>query len=81
MGLPVLQAEARLGLGPNGKFNASAIPEVRAAGANYEQTLAKLKQAEANEKRYRELTETGDVSSLGDGITGEVDETRWLYLD
>ena len=58
----VAQAEARLGLGPNGKFDASTIPEVRAAGANYEQVLAELKQAEANEKRYRELAETGDVA-------------------
>ena len=58
----VRQAEARIGLGPNGTFNASAVPEVRAANANYEQSLAELKQAEANEKRYRELVETGDVS-------------------
>ncbi len=57
----VRQAEARLGLSPNGAFNASAIPEVRAANANYPQALAELKQAEANEKRYRELVETGDV--------------------
>ncbi|HQZ95736.1 MAG TPA: efflux RND transporter periplasmic adaptor subunit [Pyrinomonadaceae bacterium] len=60
----VAQAEARLGLGPNGKFTASNIPEVRAANANYEQTLAELKQAEANEKRYRELTESGDVAMM-----------------
>ena len=60
----VLQAEARLGLGRGGSFNASTIPEVRAANANYEQTLAELKQAEANEKRYRELTETGDVALI-----------------
>ena len=58
----VLQAEARLGLGRGSAFNASTIPEVRAANANYEQTLAELRQAEANEKRYRELTETGDVT-------------------
>lgn len=60
----VSQAEARLGLGPNGKFNASNIPEVRAANANFEQTVAELKQAEANEKRYRELTESGDVAMM-----------------
>ena len=60
----VAQAEARLGLGPNGKFTATNIPEVRAANANYEQTLAELKQAEANEKRYRELTESGDVAMM-----------------
>jgi multidrug efflux pump subunit AcrA (membrane-fusion protein) len=60
----VRQAEARLGLGPNGKFDSSAIPEVRAAAANYEQAQAELKQAEANEKRYRELVETGDVAMI-----------------
>lgn len=60
----VAQAEARLGLGPGGKFNASTIPEVRAANATYEERLAELKQAEANEKRYRELTESGDVAMV-----------------
>jgi len=58
----VRQAEAKLGLGPNGKFNASIIPEVRAAGSAYEQAIAQLKQAQANEKRYRELIESGDVA-------------------
>ena len=58
----VSQAQARLGLSPGGNFQASQIPEVRAANANYEQALAELRQAEANEKRYRELVETGDVS-------------------
>lgn len=60
----VRQAEARLGLSPNGKFNASSIPEVRSANADYEQNLAELRQAEANEKRYRDLVETGDVSMI-----------------
>jgi RND family efflux transporter, MFP subunit len=60
----VRQAEARLGLGPNSRFDASAIPEVRAANANYQQTLAALKQADANEKRYRELVESGDVAMI-----------------
>lgn len=60
----VRQAEARLGLSANGTFSASAIPEVQAANANYEQALAELRQAEANEKRYRELVETGDVSMV-----------------
>ena len=60
----VQQAEARLGLTSRSTFNASAIPEVRAANANYEQTVAELKQAEANEKRYRELTESGDVAMV-----------------
>lgn len=60
----IRQAEARLGLGPNGSFNASAIPEVRQANANYQQALAQLRQAEANEKRYRDLVETGDTAMI-----------------
>lgn len=60
----VRQAEARLGLGPNGNFDASIIPEVRAANANYEQLLAQLKLAQVNEKRYRELVESGDVAMI-----------------
>jgi multidrug efflux pump subunit AcrA (membrane-fusion protein) len=60
----VRQAEARIGLGPNGTFNASAVPEVRAANAAYEQAIAEQRQAESNEKRYRELVETGDVATI-----------------
>jgi len=40
------------------------IPEVRAAAANYEQSNAELRQAEANESRYRELFESGDVAAM-----------------
>ncbi|HEV2762511.1 MAG TPA: efflux RND transporter periplasmic adaptor subunit [Pyrinomonadaceae bacterium] len=58
----VRQAEARLGLSAGGNFDASSIPEVRTAGANLEQAQAELRLAEANEKRYRELVETGDVA-------------------
>ncbi len=60
----IRQAEARLGLDKNGSFNASAIPEVRAANANYQQALAEQKQAENNEQRYRELLESGDVAMM-----------------
>jgi multidrug efflux pump subunit AcrA (membrane-fusion protein) len=60
----VRQAEARLGMLDGKRFEASTIPEVRAAQANYQQALAEQKQAEANEKRYRELTETGDVAMV-----------------
>lgn len=60
----VRQAEARLGLLDGRRFEASTVPEVRAANANYQQALAEQKQAEANEKRYRELTETGDVAMM-----------------
>lgn len=58
----VSQAQARLGLSPGGSFQASTIPEVRVANANYEQAQVELRQAEANEKRYRDLVTTGDVS-------------------
>ena len=64
----VRQAEARLGLLDGGKFDASTVPEVRAANANYQQTLAELRQAEVNEKRYRELTESGDVAMITYGM-------------
>lgn len=60
----VKQAEARLGLSPNGAFNASSIPEVRAANANYQVAVAEFKQADANEKRYRDLVESGDVPMI-----------------
>jgi multidrug efflux pump subunit AcrA (membrane-fusion protein) len=60
----VRQAEVKLGLDPNGKFDSSLIPEVRAAAATYEQSQTELRQAEANEKRYRELVETGDVAMI-----------------
>lgn len=58
----VRQAEARLGLRPGGNFDASVNPEVRTASANYDQAVAELRLAETNERRYRELVETGDVS-------------------
>ncbi len=60
----VRQAEARLGLDRKGNFNESIIPEVRAANANYEQALAEQKLAETNERRYRELVETGDAAMM-----------------
>ncbi|HZG53828.1 MAG TPA: efflux RND transporter periplasmic adaptor subunit [Pyrinomonadaceae bacterium] len=58
----VRQAEARLGLRPGGNFDANSIPEARAASANLEQAQAELRLAEANERRYRALVETGDTA-------------------
>jgi RND family efflux transporter MFP subunit len=58
----VRQAEARLGLSAGGRFDASTIPEVRSAAANYQSALAQQRLAEANERRYAELVETGDVA-------------------
>jgi multidrug resistance efflux pump len=60
----IRSAEARLGLSPNGRFDSSRIPEVRAANANYEVLTAELRQAEANESRYRDLVESGDVAMV-----------------
>ena len=58
----VRQAEARLGLSPGGRFDASTIPEVRSAAAAYQSALSAQRLAEANERRYAELVETGDVA-------------------
>ncbi|HEX8398843.1 MAG TPA: efflux RND transporter periplasmic adaptor subunit [Pyrinomonadaceae bacterium] len=58
----VRQAEARLGLLNGGNFQATSIPEVRAAVSSLEQAQAELRQAEANEQRYRDLVQTGDTS-------------------
>jgi multidrug resistance efflux pump len=73
----VRQAEARLGLGPGGNFDASTIPEVRAANASYQEAFAQMRLAEANEKRYRDLVETGDVAqSLYDQYRTQRDTAR-----
>lgn len=73
----VRQAEARLGLGPGGNFDSSAIPEVRAAAANLDQATAQLRFAEANEARYRDLVVTGDVAqSLYDQYRTQRDTAR-----
>jgi multidrug resistance efflux pump len=58
----VHQAEARLGLQDGGNFNVSTVAEVRAANAMLEQAQANLRLAQANEQRYRELVQTGDVA-------------------
>lgn len=56
------QAEAKIGLGPNGQFSASDVPEVRAARQNYEAAESQARLAETNARRYANLVETGDVS-------------------
>jgi multidrug efflux pump subunit AcrA (membrane-fusion protein) len=73
----VRQAEARIGLQPGGNFDASTIPEVRSANAALEQAEANLRLAEANERRYRELVQTGDVAmSVYDQYRTQRDTTR-----
>ncbi|MBA3439852.1 MAG: efflux RND transporter periplasmic adaptor subunit, partial [Pyrinomonadaceae bacterium] len=56
------QAEVRLGLGPNGRFDATSIPEARAAAAALESAEAAARLAETNARRYANLLETGDVA-------------------
>lgn len=57
----VRQAQEKIGLGPNGQFNANQVPEVRAAQQNYEAADAQARLAETNARRYANLVETGDV--------------------
>ncbi len=56
------QAQARLGLGAGGSFDATAVPEVRAARQSYESAEAQARLADANARRYENLVETGDVA-------------------
>lgn len=73
----VRQAEARLGLGPNSRFDASTSPEVRSAAAAYDAALAQQRLAEANARRYAELVETGDVArSVYDQYRTQADTAR-----
>jgi multidrug efflux pump subunit AcrA (membrane-fusion protein) len=58
------QAEAKIGLGKNGQFDASAVPEVIAAKQNYEAADAQARLAETNAKRYENLVKTGDVPQI-----------------
>jgi multidrug efflux pump subunit AcrA (membrane-fusion protein) len=73
----ILQAAARLGLGPNARFDASTIPEVRSAAAAYDAALAQQRLAEANARRYAGLVETGDVArSVYDQYRTQADTAR-----
>lgn len=61
----VRQARSRIGLGTatqDGLFEASRVPEVAAAQANYQMALAQAKLAAADAQRYANLIATGDVS-------------------
>ncbi len=58
------QAEAKIGLGKNGQFDAGAVPEVIAAKQNYEAADAQARLAETNAKRYENLVKTGDVAQI-----------------
>lgn len=58
----IRQAEARLGLGAGGRFDANQIPEVRAARQQYEAAQAQANLAETNARRYANLLESGDTA-------------------
>jgi len=58
----VRQAQSRIGLHSDRPFEASAVPEVAAAKANYESAQAQARLAAADAQRYENLVKTGDVS-------------------
>lgn len=71
------QAQARLGLSPEGKFNAQEVPEVLAARQSYESAEAQAKLAEAEARRYANLVGTGDISqSVYDQKNAQADTAR-----
>jgi multidrug efflux pump subunit AcrA (membrane-fusion protein) len=56
------QAESRIGLRGDSKFDPISVPEVAAARANYESAQAQARLAAADAKRYENLVASGDVS-------------------
>ena len=58
----VRQAQSRIGLNADRKFEADMVPEVAAAKASYESAQAQARLAAADAKRYENLVKTGDVS-------------------
>ena len=56
------QAESRIGLRSEAKFDPTSVPEVAAAKANYESAQAQARLAAADAKRYENLVASGDVS-------------------
>jgi multidrug efflux pump subunit AcrA (membrane-fusion protein) len=56
------QAQSRIGLRADSKFDPNSVPEVAAARANYESAQAQARLAAADAKRYENLVASGDVS-------------------
>jgi RND family efflux transporter MFP subunit len=56
------QAQSRVGLTGNGKFDPEAVPEVASAHASYQSAMATAKLAAADAGRYENLVKSGDVS-------------------
>ena len=82
----VRQAQQRIGLG-DGNFDATKVPEVAAAKANYESAAAQSRLAAADAKRYENLIKTGDVSqsvyekmrTQADTAAAQADASRQQY--
>lgn len=72
----VRQAEARLGLSPNGTFNSSTIPEVRAANANVEQLQSEVRETEVNIRQTEVNLRQAEVNLQ----QAEVNEKRYREL-
>lgn len=56
------QAQSRVGLSDDGRFDPDAVPEVASARAAYESALASARLAAADAMRYENLVKSGDVS-------------------
>jgi RND family efflux transporter MFP subunit len=56
------QAQSRVGLTGNGKFDPEAVPEVASAHAAYQSAQASAKLAAADARRYENLVKSGDIS-------------------
>lgn len=82
----VQQAQQRIGLNA-GSFNPTMVPEVAAAKASYEASLAQSRLASADAKRYANLIATGDVSesvyeqkkTQADTSVAQADQARQQY--
>jgi multidrug efflux pump subunit AcrA (membrane-fusion protein) len=73
----VRQAEERLGLRGDGRFDPNATPEVRSAYQQYQAAEAQAVLAESNARRYASLVESGDVARIQyDQARAQADSAR-----
>jgi RND family efflux transporter MFP subunit len=56
------QAQSRVGLTGDAKFDPESVPEVASAHAAYQSAMASAKLASADARRYENLVKSGDVS-------------------
>jgi multidrug efflux pump subunit AcrA (membrane-fusion protein) len=82
----VRQSQQRIGLG-TGEFHPDRVPDVAAAKANYEASLAQAKLAATDARRYANLVTTGDVSesvydqkkAQSDTASAQADQAQQQY--